>query len=98
MNRHFATAASLLILLSPLPALAAPKTVVLDVHNATCELCGPIVKRVLGRVSGVKDIAIKDDKAYADALVTVTFDDAMTNTGALIAATTNVGYPTEIKH
>jgi mercuric ion binding protein len=96
MTRHFA-AAILAILLSPLAAQAAEKSVVLDVHNATCELCGPIVKRVLGRVSGVKDIAITDDKAYSDAFVTVTFDDTKTNADALVAATANVGYPTQIK-
>jgi mercuric ion binding protein len=96
MTRHFA-AASLVILLSPVAAHAAEKSVVLDVHNATCELCGPIVKKVLGRVSGVKDIAIADDKAYSDAIVTVTFDDTKTNADALVAATTNVGYPTQIK-
>ncbi len=96
MTRHIA-AASLAILVSTLAAHAAEKTAVLVVHNATCELCGPIVKRVLGRVSGVKDIALTDDKAYSDAIVTVTFDDAKTNSDALVAATTNVGYPTQIK-
>jgi mercuric ion binding protein len=96
MIRYLA-AAGLAILLSPLAAHADEKSVVLDVHNATCELCGPIVKRVLGRVSGVKDIAIKDDKPDSDAFVTVTFDDTKTNADALVAATTNVGYPTQIK-
>ncbi len=33
-------------------AFAAEQTVTLNVANATCELCGPIVKRALSNVSG----------------------------------------------
>jgi periplasmic mercuric ion binding protein len=93
MIRHFAAAASLAILLSPWSALAAEKTVVLNVDNATCALCAPIVKKTLSRVPGVNAVQIKEADAMSGAVATVTFDDAVTNVSALIAATTNAGYP-----
>ena len=91
MIRHVAAAAALAITLSPWAVQAAEKTVVLNVDNATCELCGPIVKRTLSRVSGVKAVQIKE--ANAGAVATVTFDDAVASVATLVAATTNAGYP-----
>lgn len=58
MIRHVAAAAVLAVALSPWAAQAAEKTVVLNVDNATCELCAPIVKRTLSRVSGVKEVQV----------------------------------------
>jgi mercuric ion binding protein len=81
-------------LLSADLAVAAERTVTLDVENATCELCGPIVKRALNRVPGVLDVQItqKDEAAIAK----VRFDDSRADTAALIAATTNAGYPSRV--
>ena len=93
MIRQIAAAASLAILLSPWAALAAERTVVLNVDNATCALCAPIVKKTLSRVSGVNAVQIKEADTVSGAVATVTFDDAVTNVAALIAATTNAGYP-----
>ncbi len=83
------------ILLSANIAAAAERTVVLNVANATCELCGPIVKRALSRVPGVLDVQIteKDEAAIAK----VRFDDSRADTAALIAATTNAGYPSRVE-
>ena len=53
MIRISITAAALAMALSPLIAHAAEKTVVLNVDNATCELCAPIVKKTLSRVYSV---------------------------------------------
>jgi periplasmic mercuric ion binding protein len=92
MIRHIA-AAALAVLLSPLAGQAAEKTVVLNVDNATCELCAPIVKKTLSRVSGVKAVQVKEANAMSGAVATVTFDDVVTNVPTLIAATTNAGYP-----
>jgi len=91
MIRRLAAAATVAIALSPWTVQAAEKTVVLNVDNATCELCGPIVKRTLLRVSGVKVVEVNE--ANAGAVATVTFDDAVASVAMLVAATTNAGYP-----
>ncbi|WP_332116689.1 cation transporter [Azorhizobium caulinodans] len=78
------------------PAYAADKTVVLDVKNADCVLCPPIVKQSLLRVKGVNNVEIRQADQMADFLATVTFDDTVTNAPALIAATTNAGYPSQL--
>lgn len=93
MIRHLVAAAALALALSPWAAQAAEKTVVLNVKNANCELCAPIVKKSLTRVKGVKAVEVKQADQMADPVATVTFDDAVTNVSALIAATTNAGYP-----
>ncbi len=72
-------------------AFASERTVTLNVANATCELCGPIVKRSLTRVSGVLDVQISE--AEGAAIAKVRFEDNRTDVPALIAATTNAGYP-----
>ena len=90
-------AAALAIALSPLAVQAAEKTVVLNVDNATCELCGPIVKKTLSRVQGVKAVQVAEANAESGAVATVTFDDGAADVSKLIAAVTNVGYPTHLK-
>src|SRR5262249_49838649 len=75
---------------------AADKTVVLDVKNADCILCPPIIKQSLLRVHGVKDVKMSQADQMADFMATITFDDATTNEAALIAATTNAGYPAQV--
>lgn len=75
-------------------AFAAEKTVTLNVANATCELCGPIVKRALGNVNGVLDVEVSE--AADSAIAKVRFDDSQTNAAALITATTNAGYPSTV--
>lgn len=96
MSRHTVAVALLAFALSPLVAQAAEKTVVLDVSNANCELCAPIVKKSLARVAGVKAVEVKQADQMADPVATVTFDDAITTVSALIAATTNAGYPSHL--
>lgn len=82
-------AAIAIALLTAGPALAAERSVTLAVDNMTCAMCGPTVKKALGQVAGVSRIDVATDKGLA----TVTFDDAKTTIEALIAATTNAGYP-----
>lgn len=74
---------------SAVPASAAERTVTLAVDNMTCELCPPIVKKSLARVPGVA----KTDVSVAQHTATVVFDDQKTTLAALVAATTNAGYP-----
>ena len=75
-------------------AFANEQTVTLNVANATCELCGPIVKRSLNRVSGVLDVQMSE--AEGAAIAKVRFEDSRTNVLALVTATTNAGYPSKV--
>ena len=81
-------------LLTSSQVFAAEQAVTLNVANATCELCGPIVKRALIDVSGV--LAVDVLEATGAAIAKVRFDDSRTNIAALITATTNAGYPSKV--
>jgi|ERR1700688_4124888 len=96
MKHRFVALVSALLMFAPLSAQAAEKIVVLDVKNADCVLCPPIVKESLVRVPGVKAVEIKQANKMADFMATITFDDAVTNATTLIAATTNAGYPSSL--
>jgi len=98
MTRFAIAATALAIALSPSVTRAAEKTVVLNVDNATCELCPPIIKKTLSRVSGVQGVEMGGATADASAVATVTFDDAKTTVAQLITATTNAGYPAHLKN
>lgn len=73
------------------PAWASPKTVTLNVAGMTCEACPITVKKALEKVPGVSKVDVEFKKKQ----VVVTFDDAKTNTDALVKATTNAGYPSQ---
>jgi len=77
-------------------AHAAEKTVVLDIKNANCVLCPPIVRQSLQRVSGVKTVKIDQANQMADFMATIIFDDAIANVSKLIAATTSAGFPARV--
>jgi len=70
-------------------AFAAQKTVTLDVRNMYCAACPAIVKGSLTVVPGVNNVAV----SYQRKTAVVTFDDTRTNVSALVAATTDAGYP-----
>jgi mercuric ion binding protein len=74
------------------PAAAAERTVTLAVDNMTCALCPPIVKKSLLHVPGVASADVSAEKRTA----TVVFDDGKTTVAALVAATTNAGYPARV--
>jgi mercuric ion binding protein len=96
MKHDLIAVVTALLLFAPLSAEAGDKTVVLDVKNADCVLCPPIVKETLARVPGVKTVKIAQASQMADFMATVTFDDAVTDVHALTAATTNAGYPSSV--
>lgn len=75
------------------PAWAATQTVTLTVPGMNCATCPITVKKALSRVDGVQ----KAEVDYATKLAVVTFDDTKTNVQALSKATTDVGYPSELK-
>jgi mercuric ion binding protein len=74
-------------------AFAAERTVTLAVQNMYCAACPFTVRKSLEAVPGVAKVVV----SYADKTAIVTFDDAKTVVPALIAATTNAGYPSEPK-
>jgi mercuric ion binding protein len=75
-------------------ALAAPKTVTLDVPGMTCASCPITVKMALTKVEGVEKAEVSFEKKEA----VVTFDDAKTKIEALTEATKNAGYPSTVKN
>jgi periplasmic mercuric ion binding protein len=74
-------------------ALAASRTVTLDVQNMTCAACPITVKKALEHVSGVQQVSVD----YASKRATVQFDDTTTTVGSLTEATKVAGYPSAIK-
>src|SRR5260221_13378713 len=73
------------------PAWASPQVVTLNVSGMTCPACPITVKKALEKVPGVSKVEVRFEKKQ----VLVTFDDAKTNTDALVKATTNAGYPSQ---
>lgn len=80
---------ALLMLAAALPALAATKTVTLDVPSMTCPVCPITVNKALTAVPGVSKVNV----VYAKRQATVTYDDTKTTVSALTKATANAGYP-----
>jgi mercuric ion binding protein len=74
-------------------AFAGEKTVTLAVPSMYCAACPITVKSSLEAVAGVKKVVV----SLAHKTAVVTFDDDKTALPALITATTNAGYPSELK-
>jgi len=74
-------------------ALAAPRTVTLDIQNMTCAVCPITVKKALEHVSGVQQVSVN----YTSKTATVQFDDATATPDKLTEATRAAGYPSSIK-
>ncbi|HFD13049.1 MAG TPA: copper chaperone [Crenotrichaceae bacterium] len=68
------------------------ESVVFDMQNMTCAMCGITIKKALQAVDGVQTVTVDDDNKTAS----VTFDPGKTNHQALIKATTNAGYPATV--
>lgn len=100
---HFVLILSLVLtgswLVAPALQAAGPaqqETVVLDVKNMTCAMCPITVRKAMEKVPGV----IKTEAKYEGDSVgwaRVTFDPNKTTVQALIQATTNAGYPSQIQ-
>ncbi|MGQ0741071.1 MAG: mercury resistance system periplasmic binding protein MerP [Alphaproteobacteria bacterium] len=89
MNKLLAIGALAFGLLANGTALAAEKTVTLDVQNMYCAACPYTVKASLKAVPGVSKV----DVSYTAKTAIVTYDDQKTDVTALTAATTKAGYP-----
>ena len=79
------------LLAAPVSALAATRTVTLDVPTMTCPVCPITVRKALHAVPGVTSVRVK----YAKKEAIVTYDDAKTNISALTKATRDAGYPSK---
>lgn len=83
-------------ILLPAPAgaaLAAERTVTLEVDNMTCASCPLIVRQALTAVPGVSGAEV----SYRARTAVVTFDDARTTVEALTTATERAGFPARVK-
>ena len=90
-NRRFCILTFSLILLTA-SAWATSKTVILKVPGMTCPACPTTVKKAFNKVDGgVSKVKMRYEQKQA----VVTFDDAKTDTKALIKATTEAGFPSE---
>ena len=75
-------------------AQAEEKSVTLHLPTMNCAMCPITVKKALMNVDGIIDARV----TYGNNQAKVLFDDAKTNTNAMIKATTVAGYPsTEVK-
>ena len=78
----------------PLLAFAAPvTTVTLDVQGMTCSMCTVTVRKALQKVPGVKSAKVDLDKNTA----TVAYDPAKTDPDALVQATGDAGYRSNVR-
>jgi mercuric ion binding protein len=82
---------------APKLAIAAETSVTLAVHHAGCVLCGPIVKSTLEHLTGVKSVQVSQADGMDDVTAVVLFDNAVTSPNAMIKATTDHGYPADLK-
>ena len=90
-NMKTLLAAVLAALALAAPAWASLQTVTLNVPGMTCSACPITIKKALVKVTGVSNVDVRFEKKQ----VVVTFDDAKTNTSALVSATTNAGFPSQ---
>lgn len=75
------------------PVWAATQTVTLAVPGMTCAACPITVKKALAKVEGVSQVNVAFEKREA----IVTFDNAKTSVQQLTKATSNAGYPSNVK-
>ena len=89
MNKLYAHAALVAVVMAAPAAMAADRTITLSVKNMDCAACPSIVKASLQAVPGVANVVV----SYKDRTATITYDDAKAYLNQLTSATTNAGYP-----
>ncbi len=93
MNKLFAHAVLVAVVMASPAAMAADRTITLSVKNMDCVACPSIVKASLLAVLGVAKVEV----SYKDRTATITYDDARADVNQLTSATTNAGYPSAPK-
>src|SRR5438270_2138331 len=91
MNKLKSAVAMMCLVALAAPVWAASKTVTLNVPGMTCPACPITIKKALSKVNGVSKVEVSYEKKEAR----VTFDDAKTDTKALVKATTDAGFPSK---
>jgi periplasmic mercuric ion binding protein len=82
-----------LLLCLPVSAFAAtPQTAVLDVQNMTCSMCSITIHKALEKVPGVIEAKVDYDHKTA----TVKYDADKTSPSALVKATNDAGFPSNL--
>ncbi len=71
---------------------AEPQTVMLSVPSMYCAMCPITVRKALENVNGVNDVEV----SYASKQAVIQYDDEKANIKALIEATTQAGYPSQL--
>jgi mercuric ion binding protein len=84
--------AAFVVALFTTPIWAATQTTTLKVPGMTCPTCPITVKKALQRVPGVSKI----DVNYEQKEMAVTFDDAKTSDAAIMKATSDIGFPSQL--
>ncbi len=72
---------------------ATEQTVVLSIPGMNCPVCPITIKKSLQKIDGVISATV----VYKSKLAEVTFNDELTDIKKLRQATTNVGYPSQVK-
>ena len=73
-------------------AFAVKQTVRLSIGNFTCAGCAYMVKKTLAGVEGVQSVEVSARRMMA----TVIFEDETTSLAALLAATSDAGFPASV--
>jgi mercuric ion binding protein len=93
MRQILAAAFLALALISSGRAIAAEQTATLRIENMYCASCPFIVKQTLAGVPGVTNVEISYEQATAVAVAVVDYEDTKADVTALMAATSDVGFP-----
>lgn len=93
MNKIVQTILILLLLSPSQLVIAGEKTVTLAVENMSCVTCPITVRMAISKVEGVETVKVDFEKREA----LVIFDDELTTTELLAAASTNAGFPAKLK-
>ncbi len=83
----------LMLLLFAPSALAAERTITMNVANMTCAACPITVRTAMASVFGVKDVKVD----FASKAAVVVFDDAQATPHAIAEASRLAGFPASIK-
>lgn len=82
------------LMIAPTTAVAAEaQTLIFAIENMTCALCPITVKTAMEKVAGVQSVIIDFDAKTA----TVAFDPTVTDAATIANASTNAGYPAQVK-
>jgi mercuric ion binding protein len=84
--------AAFVVALFSTPIWAATQTTTLKVPGMTCPTCPLTVKKALQKVPGVSKI----DVNYEQKEIAVAFDDAKTSDAAIMKATSDIGFPSQL--